>query len=309
MALFVQLDVYWPDNPKVMRVGLAGAGLHAAAMCLAKRMDTDGVLHRTHLYRLGADDDLIDLCIDEGLFDVVEYGSRAGEDPGRGYVVRIHDWHDRNLSQDAIAAIRTAKKEGAREGNHKRWKHPGDVADCPMCNARKPSVLASSHPSRIATACDPDASDNARSQPREGRAAEQIAPPDNPSVLASDRMPIGHAKRVRSPELELESELEDTRDLFASFWALYPRKIARKRASIAWRNLTKADQQAALDALPNHIAAWKRERRPPDKIPHPTTWLHDARWNDEINGTPIGDTRHFDEVLGVYVDGHTKGRQ
>ena len=36
MNLFVQLDTAWPDNPKIIQVGLEGAGLHAIAMCIAK---------------------------------------------------------------------------------------------------------------------------------------------------------------------------------------------------------------------------------------------------------------------------------
>lgn len=173
MSLFVQLDTAWPDNVKVIRVGLEGAGLHAMAMCLAKRTETDGVLHRAQLQRLGASDDLIDLLIHEGLLDPIDYGFRAGEDPDQAVTFRIHDWHDRNPSQDAIAATRTAKAEAAQRGNHKRWKHAGEYEDCETCNPKQPEI---------------------------------------PSVLASDRTSetdaIAHAKRVRSPESESESESE-----------------------------------------------------------------------------------------------------
>lgn len=128
--LYVQLDVNWVDNPKVMEVGLDGAGLHAAAMCIAKRMETDGVLHRTHLRRVGGSDELIDRLVDHELLDVV--------DDRR---VRVHDWLDRNKSQQeiangrtAIAATRSARSASGREGNHRRWGHPGTVEDCPKCS-------------------------------------------------------------------------------------------------------------------------------------------------------------------------------
>lgn len=123
--LFVPLDTNWPDHPKVIAVGLDGAGLHAAAMCIAKRLETDGVLHRAQLHRLGANDELIDRLVSHRLFDAV--------DDDR---VRVHDWLDRNPSQGAIAADRTAKRASAMRGNHKRWGHPGEVEDCGICNPR-----------------------------------------------------------------------------------------------------------------------------------------------------------------------------
>lgn len=114
--LYVQLDVNWVDHPKVIDVGLDGAGLHAMALCLAKRMETDGVLHRSQLARLGADSGLIDRLIKAALFDEI--------DDRR---VRVHGWLDRNPSRGDIAGR-------SRDGNHKRWGHPGDVEDCPKCN-------------------------------------------------------------------------------------------------------------------------------------------------------------------------------
>lgn len=128
--LYVPLDVNWVDHPKVMEVGLEGAGLHAMAMCIAKRMETDGVLHRTHLLRVGATHELIDQLIEVGLLDALDDRRIA-----------IHGWLDRNRSQEEIAnrrsatdAIRTAKSASGKEGNHRRWEHPGPVEECPVCN-------------------------------------------------------------------------------------------------------------------------------------------------------------------------------
>lgn len=250
MALFVQLDTAWPDNVKIIRVGLEGAGLHAIAMCIAKRTETDGVLHRAQLHRVGASDELIDLLIDEGLFDPVEYGSRAHEDPNQAVSFRVHDWHDRNPSQGAIAANRTAKAEAAQRGNHKRWAHQGKFEDCPVCHADKPSVLASDR--------------------------------------TSDTGAIADAKRVRSPESESESETkteslssdESPDDGFAEFWDAYPRKEAKKKAAIAWRNLPKKDRVAVMDALPARVKAWSGRDR--EHILLPTTFLHGRRWEDEL---------------------------
>lgn len=69
---------------------------------------------------------------------------------------------------------------------------------------------------------------------------------------------------------------------FGEFWDLYPRRIQRARAEKAWKKLTKAQEQAAIDAIPQHCAMWARQKREKDKIPYPATWLNGKSWEDEI---------------------------
>ena len=121
MALFVKLETTWADHPKIIAAGLDGRGLHATALCISKRLETDGWIDRALLHREGATDDLIDRLVELHLFDA------------EGTRVRPHNWHDRNPSQGAIDATRSAKAEAARAGNHKRWKHPKPIAQCEIC--------------------------------------------------------------------------------------------------------------------------------------------------------------------------------
>ncbi len=72
---------------------------------------------------------------------------------------------------------------------------------------------------------------------------------------------------------------------FSSFWALYPRHIAKAHARIMWARLTAAEQLLALQAIPKHAAAWSSEGREPSRIPHAGSWLNPVlgrRWEDEI---------------------------
>jgi hypothetical protein len=71
-------------------------------------------------------------------------------------------------------------------------------------------------------------------------------------------------------------------DTFEQFWTQYPRHTDRKRAATAWRNLTATERAEALAALPQHVATWNAQRTATQHIPHPTTWLHGKRWEDEI---------------------------
>ncbi|WP_165069711.1 helix-turn-helix domain-containing protein [Marisediminicola senii] len=81
-------------------------------------------------------------------------------------------------------------------------------------------------------------------------------------------------------------------DLFAIFWAAWPRKVDRKDALAAFTRALKKHQSphlrplfaerltAAAKAAAQH---WQvTERRPLEKIPHAATWLNAERWHDEI---------------------------
>lgn len=68
-------------------------------------------------------------------------------------------------------------------------------------------------------------------------------------------------------------------EAFNEFWEVYPRKVAKQAAIRAW-------VKQGCDALVPQIMAtlaWQVpvfERRDPDHVPHPASWLNDARWTD-----------------------------
>ena len=74
MALFVQLDVNYPENHKIIDAGLDGAGLHAMALCIAKRMEADGWIPAGVLGRLGASTSLVEKLVDLRLFELRDDG-------------------------------------------------------------------------------------------------------------------------------------------------------------------------------------------------------------------------------------------
>jgi hypothetical protein len=104
----------------------------------------------------------------------------------------------------------------------------------------------------------------------------------------------------RDREMDLEIEIEKEHHSpsgderrgsipFDSFWNLYPRRDNRKKSQTAWCNLTVANQQAAIAALPDHVAYWVADGRTRKTTPMPTTWINGERWNDEIDS--LGRTR------------------
>jgi hypothetical protein len=74
--------------------------------------------------------------------------------------------------------------------------------------------------------------------------------------------------------------------MFQTFWELYPRKVSRKTAEKAFNRLSRSEQEEALKALPNHIKYWQLKDTEKEFIPHATTWINQARYQDEIDLAP-----------------------
>jgi hypothetical protein len=64
---------------------------------------------------------------------------------------------------------------------------------------------------------------------------------------------------------------------FDSFYATYPKKVAKHNAKKAWMK-NKCSLEQVLPALEAHKKNWKD----PQFIPHPATWLNQRRWEDDI---------------------------
>lgn len=80
---------------------------------------------------------------------------------------------------------------------------------------------------------------------------------------------------------------------FDDWWSQYPRKVDKAKARTAYQNALTKGPRASRPTPENLVAAlalqrtaWRRENRPPDKIPHATTWLNGRRWEDEDLGRP-----------------------
>ena len=66
---------------------------------------------------------------------------------------------------------------------------------------------------------------------------------------------------------------------FEQFWANYPRKVGKLAAEREWARIRPTDDlvQRIMTTL-----AWQKEVwDDPQFIPHPKTWLHQGRWDDE----------------------------
>jgi len=108
---------------------------------------------------------------------------------------------------------------------------------------------------------------------------EQCASADGAAVV--QRRP-GGALEVSISEQSIESPTAPAS--FDAFWTAYPRGAGKVSAVKAWTKLKPADRNAAMAALPQHMAVWRAQKRGMDKVPHASTWLNQRRWEDDLRG-------------------------
>ena len=74
---------------------------------------------------------------------------------------------------------------------------------------------------------------------------------------------------------------------FKKFWENYPRKVGKKKAMQAWNKIKQDDGsiERILEALKEQkeTKQWQSNRF----IPHPSTWLNQERWNDELESDSL----------------------
>lgn len=74
-------------------------------------------------------------------------------------------------------------------------------------------------------------------------------------------------------------------EMFAIFWSEYPNKKGRLAAEKAWKKINPSDE--LFNYIMNSIRIVKKSEQWTSSggkyIPHPSTWLNNKRWEDEIN--------------------------
>ena len=116
-----------------------------------------------------------------------------------------------------------------------------------------------------------------------------------------------HYEPIPNDPYSLLTPSETSTETFDEFWDLYPRKVSKKRARTAWKNLTAAQRSAALEAISSHVEYWNNAGRGSETIPHPTTWLHGESWEDEL--TPVTASSNLKETKsGLGLDAIERSR-
>lgn len=91
--------------------------------------------------------------------------------------------------------------------------------------------------------------------------------------------------RIQEKEKEKDKEEDKDKETFARFWTVYPHKVKKQDALRAWKSgkLAKIVDTIIADVNRRCDTEWKGQEM--QFIPHPTTYLHQRRWEDETAPT------------------------
>lgn len=87
--------------------------------------------------------------------------------------------------------------------------------------------------------------------------------------------------RVSSNMNRQEPSIE-LREAFDRFWSAYPRKVAKQAARNVFLTVMKRDTAPDLETLLKAVSAYAKAQSDPKYVAHPTTWLRQGRWEDEL---------------------------
>lgn len=116
----------------------------------------------------------------------------------------------------------------------------------------------------------------------------------------------GGRERLTANGYRQEATAHGLRERFAEFWAAYPKKVGKDSAWRAWqKRRPDADLLALmLTAVAEQAGTLQWTRDGGQYIPHPSTWLNQGRWQDEVmpESEPdftVAEMRHAREVYKV----------
>ena len=90
---------------------------------------------------------------------------------------------------------------------------------------------------------------------------------------------------------------------FEQFYKLYPRRVGRFLAEKSFKKLSVKDKFDAYNGLINYIKVWKANETEKQFIPHPSTFINQRRWEDEIE-LPKQKAEYRRDVTGKFFVGY-----
>ena len=98
--------------------------------------------------------------------------------------------------------------------------------------------------------------------------------------------------------------MPDFKDItFEQFYKLYPRKVGRYLAEKNFRRLSRRERMLAFDGLSKYIKFWNVSETEKQFIPHPSTFINQKRWEDEVE-LPKSKASFKHDVTGKFFIGY-----
>jgi len=136
--------------------------------------------------------------------------------------------------------------------------------------------------------------------------APSPTPPSPPAPTpAPPHPPTPAGAREAGDALALVIEAQPKPDRFDEFWKLYPRKVGKENARKKWETIKPEMVDTILAAVVAHTRSQDWCKEDGRFIPHPATWLHGHRWEDELKPALRSDVQAIEsdnEELGFLTN-------
>ena len=133
------------------------------------------------------------------------------------------------------------------------------------------------------------------SESERGRLLAGIAEYSQTGILPEFRGNERYLFPLLSPAPDAPSEAEKpkkppSKSAFEEFWTVYPRKVGKKAAEVAYHALMNRPAPPTIEQLiasvQAHKATWNWKKENGQFIPHPQTYLNQDRWKDDLTNEP-----------------------
>jgi len=110
---------------------------------------------------------------------------------------------------------------------------------------------------------------------------DKLSAKSSPDIQgSSQRTTVSYQEPSEEPPVIESAGAKADDQAWVRFWELYPRKVAKPAALRAWNAAIKTTEpDLIVIGLGRHLPSMKAND--PKFVPHPATWLNNARWNDE----------------------------
>lgn len=235
-------------HPKVVGLDMAARGLWVTAGSWCAQQLTDGVIDDRQIRMLGGTRKQAEKLVLAGLW------SHDGAAPSARRFF-FEDWRDFQPTRDEVTAKRQQARERMAKARAKKAPTSKDAEMFARTNAERSQEVRSEGLGERSPYPDPTRPD------------PTITLTGNKHMSETSSDGQGKPKRFSYPAE------------FESWWRAYPRhrNASKKQALESWRKATKQIPPAELQLLTERYAA-THGISDESKIPHPTTWLNQSRW-------------------------------
>lgn len=201
-----------------------------------------------------------------------------------------HDWEDKTLKrgQCFLTAARAASDLGITE---KQFRLALDKLE------KAGSITKKSEKNRgtLVTVINYDLYQNRADRGQsENRIDTMVSSVSDTSAGQTEGRPMADRRKTEGKPREMTEQRKQRKQCkqgkeyiyahFDAFWSVYPRKVGKHKAQQAFEKLNVDD--ALMDTILKAVEMQKKTWSDPQFIPHPTTWLNQHRWEDEVEAVP-----------------------